>query len=45
MIWYLKQLFPLMYVSEYKEDGKKYVSVWRMWFGRCFSIRRWQVCG
>ena len=42
-MWYLKQLLPLMYVSKYKEDGKEYVSVWRMWFGKCFSHRKFEI--
>lgn len=43
--WYFKQLLPLMYVSEYGEanSDKRFVTVWRMWFGRCFDIRTWEV--
>ena len=41
--WYLKQLFSLMYVSTYGEEDRRYVAVWRMWFGRCWGIRRWEV--
>lgn len=43
MIWYLKQLFPLKYDTTYGENGKWYVSVWRMWFGRCFNIKKWEI--
>jgi hypothetical protein len=43
MIWYLKQLLPLQYVSTYGENGKRYVEVWRMWFGKCFDSRRWEL--
>lgn len=49
MIWHLKQLLPLTYVSEYEElddDDNSlghFVTVWRMWFGRCFAVRTWQV--
>ena len=42
-IWYLKQLLPLTYVSEYGAEGQKRVCVWRMWFGHCFAIREWAV--
>lgn len=43
IIWYLKQLFPLMYVSEYTANGKKELCIWRMWFGRCFDERRYKL--
>lgn len=43
LLWYLKQLLPLRYVTQYGENGEWYVSTWRMWFGRCFDIRRWQA--
>ena len=41
--WYFKQFLPLTYVSEYDENGKQKVTIWRMWFGRCFDIRSWEV--
>jgi len=41
--WHFRQLLPLVYVSEYEESGKRMVTVWRMWFGRSFSIRTWEV--
>lgn len=38
-MWYLKQLFPLTYRTEYgDEDGKKHFVVWKMWLGRCYKI-------
>lgn len=44
LAWYLRQLFPLMYATEYEDpDGIKHVAVWRMWFGRCFNSRDWIV--
>ena len=37
--WYVRQILPLTYRSHYVEmNGKKYFTVWRMWFGRCFDI-------
>lgn len=39
ILWYLKQLLPLIYVSEFKENGVRRLCIWRMWFGRCFNIR------
>ena len=45
--WYFKQLLPLVYVSEYGEANtdKRFVTVWRMWFGHCFNIETWEVMG
>jgi hypothetical protein len=43
ILWNVKQLLPLSYVSYYGEHDASYVCVWRMWFGRCFNIRTWQV--
>ncbi len=41
--WCLKQLLPLTYVTEYTTDGRRVVTVWRMWFGRCFDVREWEI--
>lgn len=39
MTWYLKQLFPFMYRTRYRdEDGRRHFCVWQMWMGRCFRI-------
>lgn len=43
ILWYLKQLLPFKYHTRYGEGGKDYVTVWRMWFGRCFNIEKWEV--
>jgi hypothetical protein len=37
--WYLKQLLPLIYVSEFKENGVHRLCIWRMWMGRAYNIR------
>ena len=37
--WHLKQLLPLIYVSTFVQDGKRQLCIWRMWLGRCFNIR------
>jgi hypothetical protein len=42
-MWYLKQLLPLQYISTYTENGKRYLTIWRMWFGNCFNERRWEL--
>ena len=37
--WYLKQLLPLKYIYKRTIGGKVVSTVWRMWFGKCFSVR------
>jgi len=36
--WYFKQLLPLSYVSEYKENGIPKKTTFKMRLGRCFDI-------
>ena len=43
LLWYVKQLLPLKYRTIYGEGGKWYICEWRMWFGRCFSIKTGEV--
>jgi len=43
LLWYLKQLLPLKYDTTYGQDDKKYVSIWNMWFGKCFSIKQYEL--
>lgn len=38
LVWYVKQLLPLRYETEYLEGSQEKHCVWRMWFGRCFWI-------
>lgn len=42
-IWYLKQLLPFKYVSIYKEDGVNKVTIFNMWFGRCFNSKTTEI--
>lgn len=42
-VWAAKQMLPLTYVSEYSTNGQKYISVFKMWFGKCFSVRTWAI--
>jgi hypothetical protein len=42
-IWFVKQLLPLAYWTEYEQDGKKYFHIWRMWFGKCFNQSKFQI--
>jgi len=39
IIWYLKQLLPLTYVTTFTENGRRRLCIWRMWWGRSFAIR------
>lgn len=41
--WYLKQLFPLKYDTVYGEKEKSYAVIWRMWFGRSFNIKKYEI--
>jgi hypothetical protein len=41
--WHLKQIIPMEYSSYYGEDGKKYISRWKMWFGYCYNHRKYEV--
>lgn len=38
MMWYLKQLWPCTYRTNYIENETRHFVVWRMWMGRCFDI-------
>lgn len=39
ILWHIKQLFPFVYVSRYGENGERHLTIWNMWFGRCFNVR------
>lgn len=41
--WYLKQLFPLCYNSEYMTGNKKIVSTWKMWLGKSYNVKEYEV--
>jgi len=43
ILWYAKQLLPFTYWTEYfdLQESQYKVSVWKMWFGRCFNVREW----
>jgi hypothetical protein len=43
--WYARQLLPLTYVSKYGQDNKTMLCIWRMWFGRCFNVRYYELAG
>jgi len=46
IIWYLKQLFPLLYFSEYKiyiNREMHMVTSWNMWLGKCYNIRSFEI--
>jgi len=48
--YWLKQLFPLTYFSDYeikitgiKRDKTRQVCVWKMWLGHSYNINTWEV--
>ena len=43
VIWYIKQLFPLTYISNYREDRQNKLAIWKMWFGRSYRIRDYWI--
>ena len=43
IIWLIKQLFPLNYYSHYKENNKERLSTWKMFFGKCYNIKKHEV--
>lgn len=43
ILWHIKQLLPLKYHTEYGKNGKTFVTVWKMWFGRCFCVEEWET--
>ena len=45
IVWYLKQLLPLTYISEYKAEGRNRLSIWKMWFGKVYQHRKYNISG
>lgn len=43
VIWFIKQLFPFVYVSTYRENGQRKLTVWKMWLGRSYKIRDYRL--
>ena len=41
--WLFKQLLPLSYWTKYEEDGKKYFTIWNMWFGKCYNEIKFEI--
>lgn len=42
--WLFKQLFPLNYQSlEIRKDGKRVLTLWKMWFNHSYAIKRFIV--
>lgn len=41
--WFLKQLLPLTYVSTYAEHGAKKLTIFKMWFGKCYKVRNYEL--
>ena len=45
LIYYLKQLLPLFYVSTFTEKGQRKLCIFRMWFGHSFNVRYYDLKG
>ena len=43
--WYIKQLFPLTYISKYREGERNRLSIWKMWFGKVYRHRKYIISG
>lgn len=43
ILFYFKQLFPLTYKSKYKVDGNMKLTIWKMWFKKCYKIRTFDL--
>ena len=41
--WYFKQLLPLKFESKYIENGAQKLTLWKMWFGKCYNIRTYNI--
>ena len=39
----VKQILPLTYVSKYRSDGKKYLTVWKQWFGKLYNVHTYTL--
>lgn len=37
ILWYVKQLLPMKYISHYTCGGKRHITEFRMWFGKVIS--------
>lgn len=37
--WCVKQIFPLTYVSTFRADNKRQLCIWKMWLGRSYKIK------
>lgn len=43
ILFLIKQIFPLTYISNYRADGKKYLTIWKQWFCKPFNVRTYQI--
>jgi hypothetical protein len=43
VLWYFRQLFPLIYYSVYSEGNIKYFHIWRMWFGKVYNEDKFEI--
>ena len=45
ILWYIEQLFPMIYYTTFTEGNIKYFMIWRMWFGKVFDKIQFEVKG
>ena len=38
LLWYVKQLWPCLYYTQYWDKDGSHFTIWRMWLSRCFRI-------
>lgn len=43
--WYIKQLFPLTYISIGKFENEQYetITIFKMWFGNHYNVKRYKI--
>ena len=42
-IWYVKQLIPLTYESEFTNNDGRFCSIWKMWFGKILWNKTFKI--
>lgn len=43
-LFLIKQLLPFTYWSKFSTpDGKKYLTIWRQWFGISFNVNKFSL--
>lgn len=42
-MYYIKQLLPFTYISEFGDNDGKHLCVWKMWFGKPYDIKYYDL--